>query len=219
MPAPFPATDDPTQDAGAEPRPGGARRLRLVLASASPRRLELLSQIGVVPDAVVGPDVDEAPRRGERPRDLAARLAEAKVLSVRAGFEDALVLGADTVVAAGLRVLPKAHDEVTARRCLELLSGRRHRVYGGVAAIAPDGRWAKRLVVTRVAFKRLAAKEIESYLAGGEWRDKAGGYAIQGLAAAFVSGLNGSYSNVVGLPLFETWALLVGLGYSLPAEA
>lgn len=219
MPAPSPATDDPTEDAEAAPGPGRARRPRLVLASASPRRLELLRQIGVVPDAVVAPDIDEAPLPGERPRNLAARLAEAKARSVRARCEDALVLGADTVVAAGLRVLPKAHDEATARRCLELLSGRRHRVYGGVAAIGPDGRWAKRLVVTHVGFKRLAAKEIESYLARGEWRDKAGGYAIQGLAAAFVSNLNGSYSNVVGLPLFETWALLVGLGYPPPAEA
>jgi septum formation protein len=213
-PVPSPPADEAARD---QADPPAAGRRRLILASDSPRRLELLRQIGVVPDAVVGAGVDETPLKGERPRQLAIRLAEAKAKSVGARYPDAFVLAADTVVAAGLRVLPKARDEATARRCLGLLSGRRHRVYGAVSLIGPDGRSAGRLVVTRVRFKRLGEREIERYLALGEWRDKAGGYAIQGAAAAFVAGVNGSYSNVVGLPLFETAALLRGLGCPAPA--
>lgn len=191
----------------------------MILASASPRRLELLRQIAVVPDEVVPAEIDERPLRRELPRDLAARLAAAKAGAVAERFPDALVLGADTVVARGRRILPKAADEAEARTCLGLLSGARHRVYGGVAVIAPGARRAARLVVTAVVFKRLSGEEIDRYVAAGEWRDKAGAYAIQGLAAAFVRAINGSYSNIVGLPLFETAAMLQGLGYRSGAGA
>jgi len=185
----------------------------LVLASASPRRAELLRQIGVVPDVVAPAEVDERPRAKERPADYARRLAELKADLIARRHEGSFVLAADTVVALGRRILPKPTDTATARRALALLSGRRHRVLGAVVLVAPDGRRARRLVVTTVRFKRLAECEIEAYLESGEWRDKAGGYAIQGRAAAFVPAVNGSYSNVVGLPLAETAALLHGLGY------
>ncbi|MBF0374598.1 MAG: septum formation protein Maf [Alphaproteobacteria bacterium] len=184
----------------------------LVLASASPRRLELLAQIGLVPSAIDPADLDETPRRAELPEPHAARLAEEKARAVAARHPGAVVLAADTVVAVGRRILPKTEDEGEARRCLELLSGRRHRVVGGVCVIGPDGKARSRLVVTTVTFKRLERDEIADYLAGGEWRGKAGGYAIQGRAAAFVRALSGSYSNVVGLPLFETAQLLKGAG-------
>ena len=190
----------------------------LVLASASPRRRDLLAQIGIVPDRVVPAALDEAPLKRELPRAHALRLAEAKARAVAAENPDAFVLGADTVVALGRRILPKAEDEATARRCLALLSGRRHRVWGGVCAIAPDGRARTRLVISVVGFKQLAAYEIDEYLASGEWRGKAGGYAIQGRAAALVRFLSGSYSNVVGLPLFESAQLLKGLGYRWAAR-
>ncbi len=186
---------------------------RLVLASASPRRLALLRQIGIVPDEIVPAEVDERPQRRELPRELAGRLAAAKARAVAERLPDSFVLGADTVVARGRRVLPKTADAAEARVCLGLLSGCRHRVHGGVAVIAPGGRSVARLVVTAVTFKRLSAEEIDRYIAAGEWRDKAGAYAIQGLAAAFVRAINGSYSNVVGLPLCETAAVLDGLGY------
>ncbi len=184
----------------------------LVLASASPRRLELLHQIGIAPAAIDPADLDETPHKGELPRDHAERLAAAKAEAVAGRHGGAFVLAADTVVALGRRILPKAEDEATARRCLALLVGRRHRVLGGVTVIAPDGRRAQRLVTTVVKVKPLTAGEIDRYLASGEWRGKAGGYAIQGRAAAFVPWINGSYSNVVGLPLAETAALLTGLG-------
>ncbi len=183
---------------------------RLILASASPRRLDLLAQIGVVPDAVEAADIDETPVAGELPRQNAARLARAKAQAIADRNPGALVIGADTVVACGRRILPKAEDEKTALRCLELLSGRRHRVYGGIAVILPDGSVRSRLVETRVRFKRLTSQETAAYLQSGEWRGKAGGYAIQGRAAVFVANVNGSYSNVVGLPLYETAALLSG---------
>jgi len=189
-----------------------------VLASASPRRRDLLAQVGLFPDHVVPADVDERPRPRELPREVARRLAEAKARAVAQRFPGAFVLGADTVVGCGRRVLPKVEDEGEARACLALLSGRRHRVLGGVAVIGPDGRLAGRVVTTAVSFKRLEAAEIERYLASGEWRGKAGGYAIQGLAALYVRQIVGSYSNVVGLPLFETAALLKGLGYA-PRQA
>jgi septum formation protein len=192
---------------------------RLVLASASPRRRELLAQIGIAPDAVVPAALDEAPAKGELPEAHALRLAEAKARAVAAQHRDAFVLGADTVVALGRRILPKADDAATARRCLALLSGRRHRVIGGVCVVAPDGRARTRLVTSVVAFKQLARDEIEDYVAAGEWSGKAGGYAIQGRAAALVRFLSGSYSNVVGLPLFETAQLLRGLGYRAGAAA
>lgn len=185
----------------------------LVLASASPRRRALLDQIGLPPDRVVPADLDETPLKDEKPATHAARLGMAKALAVAAGHPGAFVVAADTVVGCGRRILPKAEDAATARRCLELLSGRRHRVYGGLAVLAPDGGSRSRLVETAVIFKRLSLEEIEAYLLSGEWRGKAGGYAIQGRAAAFVRQISGSYSNVVGLPLYETAALLTGLGY------
>jgi septum formation protein len=185
----------------------------LVLASASPRRLELLKQIGLAPNRVDPADLDETPLLRELPAAHALRLAREKAEAVAARDPDAVVLAADTVVSCGRRILPKGADEATARKCLSLLSGRRHRVIGGVAVIAPGGVARTRLVTTTVAFKRLTEAEIEAYLASGEWRDKAGAYAIQGRAALFVRFLSGSYSNVVGLPLFETAALLRASGY------
>jgi septum formation protein len=184
----------------------------LILASASPRRIELLAQIGIAPDRIEAADLDESPRKGELPALHAKRLAEAKAGAVAARHPGAFVLGADTVVALGRRILPKALDAATARRCLEQLSGRRHRVLGGIALIAPDGRARVKLVASVVAFQRLTPAEIDAYLAGGEWQDKAGGYAIQGRAAAFIRFLSGSYSNVVGLALHETDKLLRGAG-------
>jgi septum formation protein len=189
---------------------------RLVLASVSPRRLDLLRQIGVTPDAVVGAELDETPQRDETPRQLALRLAAEKAARVAEREAGAFVLAADTVVAVGRRILPKVEDEPEGRRCLELLSGRAHKVLTGIAAIGPDGRQAQRLVETRVYFKRLGPDEVHAYLASGEGQGKAGGYAIQGLAGAFVTGLQGSYSSVVGLPLYESLNLLTGLGYQRP---
>ena len=189
---------------------------RLILASASPRRLELLKQVGIVPDAVAPAGIDESPRKDESPHALALRLAAAKASAVAPEHRGSWVLAADTVVACGRRALPKPGDAEEARACLALLSGRRHRVYGGVCAIAPSGAARTRVVQTAVAFKRLSRQEIEAYLAGGEWRGKAGGYAVQGRAAAFVRHIGGSWSNVVGLPLFETVGLLEGLGYKRP---
>jgi septum formation protein len=186
---------------------------RLVLASASPRRLDLLAQVALTPDLVDPAAIDETPRPGELPARHALRLAEEKALSVARRHAEAFVLGADTVVACGRRILPKALDVETARRALTLLSGRRHRVHGGIALAMPGGRIVSRRIETAVIFKRLEQREIEEYLASGEWQGKAGGYAIQGLAARFVRGIIGSYSNVVGLPLFETVNLLGGHGF------
>jgi septum formation protein len=194
-------------------------RPRLVLASASARRLALLAQIGVEPDAVLPSDVDEAPRRGELPRELAQRLAAQKAAAAveaalkRPDLAPCLVLAADTVVSVGRRILPKCETREQAEACLKLLSGRAHRVYTGVALMAPGGPARLRLVETRIRFKRLSKSEADAYLKSGEWLGKAGGYAIQGLAGAFVERLVGSYSNVVGLPLAETAALLSGGGY------
>lgn len=194
----------------------GPGRPALVLASASPRRLELLRQIAVAPDAVDPAEIDETPRKNELPPALAMRLANEKALAVAARHPGCFVLAADTVVACGRRALPKPEEETTARRCLDLLSGRRHRVLGGIAVVAPDGRLAARLVSTAVTFKRLTGAEMDAYLASGEWKGKAGGYAIQGRAAALVRAIGGSYSNVVGLPLFETMQMLSGLGWTAP---
>jgi len=185
----------------------------LVLASASPRRLELLRQIGIVPDRVDPADIDETPARGELPAAHVVRLAEAKARAVAPRHPGAFILAADTIVACGRRILPKAEDEATARACLTLLSGRRHRVYGGVALMTRSGEIAIRRVVSHVSVKRLSEAELDAYLTSGEWRGKAGGYAIQGCAAAFIPWLAGSYSNVVGLPLFETAQLLAGRLY------
>ena len=182
----------------------------LVLASASPRRLELLRQIGIVPDRIEHPEIDETPKKGELPPALALRLGLAKAAAIAARFPDDVVLAADTTVAVGRRNLPMAEDEATARKCLALLSGRRHRVHTGVA-VAAAGKTRSRLVTTAVSVKRLTAAEMDAYIASGEWQGKSGGYAIQGRFAALVKSINGSYSNVVGLPLHETAALLAGL--------
>ena len=172
----------------------------------------MLRQIGIQPDRIEPADIDETPKAKETPRLLAQRLAREKARVVAAISPGLFVLGADTVVVLGRRILPKAETEAEARRCLELLSGRAHRVMTGVVVVAPDGREAGRLSETRLHFKRLTRAEIDGYLASGEWRGKAGGYAIQGAAGAFVIALQGSYSGVVGLPLYETRGLLVGLG-------
>jgi septum formation protein len=178
---------------------------RLVLASASPRRLALLAQIGIKPDEIIAADIDETPLKGETPRLLALRLARAKADAVKA--EGAVILAADTVVAVGRRVLPKAETEQQARECLALLSGRSHRVLTGVAVKA-NGATRTRLAEARVAFKRLSAHEIDAYIASNEWQGKAGGYAIQGLAARYITNIIGSYTAIVGLPLHETANLL-----------
>jgi septum formation protein len=193
-----------------------ARSHSLILASASPRRLDLLRQVALDPDLVDPAELDETALKDELPAQHASRLAAAKARAVAARHPGAFVLGADTVVACGRRILPKADDAATARRCLALLSGRRHRVHGGIALVTPSGRLASRHVQTVVAFKRLSEAEIAAYLDCGEWRGKAGGYAIQGRAALFVRQIGGSYSNVVGLPLFETASLLAGQGFPLP---
>jgi septum formation protein len=184
-----------------------------ILASASPRRLDLLMQVALPPDIVEPAELDETPLPRELPAQYVRRLAEAKARAVAVRHPQAFVLGADTVVACGRRILDKAAGEAEARRALALLSGRRHRVFGGIALVTPGGHVAARVVQTIVTFKRLEAAEIDGYLASGEWRGKAGSYAIQGLAARFVRQIGGSYSNVVGLPLFETVSLLAGQGY------
>lgn len=184
----------------------------LTLASASPRRRELLARLGIEPDAVAPADIDETPRKDELPRDYAVRMAREKALAVAA---DGFVLGGDTVVAVGRRILPKAEDEATARRCLALLSGRRHRVLSAIALRAPDGSLRERLSETVVRFKRFSDAEIAGYLASGEWHGKAGGYAIQGAAEGLVVWLQGSHSGVMGLPLYETRTLLVSAGFAL----
>ena len=194
----------------------------LVLASASPRRLQLLQQIGLEPDRLIPADIDESPQKAEVPRSLAKRLARTKAevaarLIARKGEDlgNAYILAADTVVSIGRRILPKTELLDEASMCLSLLSGRNHRVYTGLCLITPKGAVRQKLVDTRVRFKRLSREERDSYLASGEWRGKAGGYAIQGLAGSFVVRLVGSYSSVVGLPLSETTALLVGDGYKM----
>lgn len=186
---------------------------KLILASASPRRLDLLRQIGIEPDAVVPADIDETPLKAETPDKHALRLAAEKVRAVAPGHPGAFVLAADTVVGCGRRILPKAEDEATARRCLALISGRRHRVLGGIALIGADGRMQTRLVESAVTFKRLSAEETDAYIASGEWHGKAGGYAIQGRAASYIRFMSGSYSNVVGLSLYDVHQLLAGYGW------
>jgi septum formation protein len=198
------------------PGPAPASKPRLVLASASPRRLALLRQIGIEPDLVEAAEIDEAPLKTETPRQLAVRLAARKAEVVAARHSDSYVLAADTVVALGRRVLPKAEDACQVRACLAVLSGRAHRVLTGLRLIAPGGRQAHRLSETRLHFKRLTSSEIEAYAACGEGVGKAGGYGVQGHAGRFVMALQGSYSGVVGLPLYETANLLAGLGYPAP---
>ena len=186
---------------------------RLVLASASPRRLALLAQIGLHPDAILPAEIDETPRRDENPRLYAQRMAREKCAAI--ADDGAYVVAADTVVAAGRRILPKTETEQQARDCLTLLSGRRHRVLTAVVVRAPDGRVAERMCESVVIFHRLSHDQLGAYLATGEWQGKAGGYAVQGHAAAHIRFLSGSYSAVVGLPLFETAQLLRGLGFPM----
>jgi septum formation protein len=194
-------------------------RPKLVLASGSPRRLGLLNQAGIEPDQLMPADIDEIPLKGELPRAYATRLARAKAEvaldAVRRSEEmrGAFVVAADTVVAVGRRILPKAELLDEAAQCLRLLSGRSHRVYSGVCVVTPKEAFRQRLVETRVRFKRLSQEDLEAYLASGEWRGKAGGYAVQGLAGAFVVKIVGSYTSIVGLPLYETVSLLEGEGY------
>src|ERR1700757_5079907 len=194
-------------------------RPRLVLASASPRRLELLQQIGIEPDALVPVDLDETPHKLELPRNLALRLAAektqaaARTASSRPELSDAYIIGADTVVSVGRRILPKCESVLEAAQSLRILSGRAHRVHTAVCLITPKGRKRQKLVETRLRFKRLSSVEMEAYLGSGEWQGKAGGYAIQGLAGGFAQKLVGSYSAVVGLPLHETLSLLLGEGF------
>jgi septum formation protein len=188
----------------------------LVLASGSPRRVDLLARIGIVPDRILPSDIDETPRKEELPRQLAARLSRAKAMAVVPQATDSLVLAADTVVGVGRRILPKAETEAEARACLDLLSGRRHRVYTGVALAVPDGRVLTRLVESVVTFQRLTQQQIDAYIASGEWEGKAGGYALHQSAEVFVRFLSGSHSNVVGLPLHETAQLLRGIGWLRP---
>lgn len=185
----------------------------LILASASPRRRELLARLGIEPARVAPADIDETPLKGELPRDYAVRMAREKAEAAASG--DGHVLAGDTVVAAGRRILPKAEDEATARKCLELLSGRRHRVLSAIALRAPDGTAREKLSETIVRFKRLSREEIDAYISGGEWHGKAGGYAIQGAAEGLVAWIQGSHSGVVGLPLFETRALLKAAGFRI----
>ena len=185
----------------------------LILASASPRRLELLGRLGIAPGEIRAAEIDETPLKGELPRDYARRMAREKARAVAGG--DAHVLAGDTVVALGRRILPKAEDEASARQCLTLLSGRRHRVISAIALTSPDGRLRERLSETVVRFKPLSREEIEAYVAGGEWRGKAGGYAIQGSAEGLIVWISGSHSGVVGLPLFETRALLKSAGFAI----
>lgn len=189
------------------------KKTALILASASPRRVDLLKQVGIVPDIVEAADIDETAKKGERPDRLAERLSQDKAMSVAARHSGSWILGADTVVACGLRILPKAEGLDEARNCLTLLSGRRHRVHSGLCIVDPAGVPHCRRVLSTVTFKRLDPREVDAYLHTGEWRGKAGGYAIQGCAARYIRALSGSYSNVVGLPLFETCSLLEGLGY------
>ena len=189
--------------------------VRLILASASPRRLDLRARIGVTPDAVIAADIDESVPRDELPRQHALRLAREKADAVARQQPDALVLAADTVVAVGRRILPKVEDEATLRACMKLLSGRRHRVLTGVALAVPGNGIRERLVETTIAMKRLSDEEIDHYAGHGEWRGKAGGYALQGYGEVYVRHIGGSYSNVVGLPLAETRMLLKSAGYSI----
>ena len=186
---------------------------KLILASASPRRLDLLAQIGIVPDKVMPADINEDPIAGELPKGHALRLAREKAIKVASENPDAIILAADTVVGVGRRILPKTETIDEARKCLELMSGRGHRVYTGVAVIKANGELTSRVVETRLKMKRLSNDELAQYLDSGEWQGKAGGYGIQGRAGAFISHLIGSYTNVVGLPLFETRNLLTGAGY------
>lgn len=190
-------------------------KAKLVLASASPRRRDLLKTLSIVPADIVPANIDETPKKDELPKALAERLAREKATAIYPQYKDSYVLAADTVVACGRRLLDKALDENQARAYLAMLSGQRHRVYGGIAIIAPDSGTSVRVVETIVQMKRLTDQEINAYIRSGEWEGKAGGYGIQGLAGAFVKSIRGSYSNVVGLSLYDTAQMLTGRGYPL----
>lgn len=187
--------------------------MQLILASSSPRRLELLASMGVTPDQILSPDVDESCIKGELVRDYVKRIAHLKARAIHNQFPEAYVLAADTAVETGRKVVLKAETSDDAKRILNQLSGRRHRVYTGVCVLSPQNKEASRVVITRLSFKRLSQEEIEDYLASGEWEGKAGAYGIQGRAGKFVKFISGSYTNVVGLPLYETDSLLKGLGF------
>jgi len=191
----------------------GKTPYKLILASASPRRKSLLAQIGITPDEIVPADIDETPGSDELPKPHAQRLATEKAQEIAKTHMDAFILAADTVVGVGRRILPKAEDLESAKYCLDLLSGRSHRVYTGICVIAPDGKVRSKAVETRLKMKRLSAVEMQSYLDSKEWDGKAGGYGIQGMAEAYISQIIGSYSNVVGLPVYETRNMLIGAGY------
>jgi len=182
----------------------------LILASASPRRLDLLKQINIHPEQVIPADIDESEHKGELPRQAVLRLAVEKAQAIAAQHTNSFILAADTMVACGRYILPKTHDEKTAQNCLHNLSGRRHHVYGGIALITPHGTTSKRVIDTIVQFKKLSKQEIKTYIKSGEWRGIAGGYAIQGYAQAFIKSMQGSYSNVVGLSLYDTMNMLEG---------
>lgn len=185
----------------------------LILASASPRRLELLAQIGITPNLVLPADINEDPYKDEKPLDYVERMGYGKAKVIADDHPGHFIIGADTAVICGHQILPKAEDIDTAHACIKKLSGRRHRVYGGLCIFAPNGKAIKKTVQSLVQFKRLSQNEIDAYLASKEWDGKAGGYAIQGLAAAYIKQISGSYTNIVGLPLFETKQILTGLGY------
>lgn len=188
----------------------------LILASASPRRVQLLEQLGIKPTEINPANIDETPLKGELPRDLALRLAKEKAMAISQDNKDIFIIAGDTVVACGRRILPKAETEKEARNCLSLLSGRRHHVYGGICVITDSGKIITRLCDTVVKFKRLTPQEIDEYIEFGEWQGKAGGYAIQGLAAGYISFTQGSYSNVVGLSLYDIMQILRGNGFFVP---
>ena len=186
-----------------------------ILASASPRRLDLLSRICVTPDRTIPADIDETPAPAEKPADYARRMSAQKAAVIAAEHKDAFILSGDTVVAVGRRILPKTETEDEARACLKLMSGRRHRVFSAATLVAPDGTARHKLSETIVSFKRLEQREIDAYIASGEWQGKAGGYAIQGAAEALIKRIAGSYSGVMGLPLYEVRTLLISSGYKL----
>ncbi len=185
----------------------------LILASASPRRLELLKQLGIAPDKVAPADIDETPHKAEQPAAYAKRIASEKALKVSSQHTGSIILAADTVVGVGRRILPKTETEAEAKTCLELMSGRRHNVLTAISVIGKNGKQKTKLVVSVVKFRRLSESDIAAYINSGEWKGKAGGYAIQGKAAALIPFISGSYSNIVGLPLFETLAMLKDAGY------
>ncbi len=187
--------------------------MQLILASSSPRRRELLASIGLIPHKIISPEVDETPLKGENIRDYVKRIAHLKAHTVHLQTPEAYVLGADTIVETGRKIIGKPEDEAGARRTLEKLSGRRHRVYTGICVVSPKGQEVCRIVMTRVSFKRLTAEDIDDYIASGEWEGKAGAYGIQGKAAKFVTFISGSYTNIVGLPAYETDCLLKGVGF------